>query len=201
MSDPGDLAMYFGFTEEEVKWLCEKYSMNFEETKAWYDGYHFTLQCADNGESISIYSPKSVVEAMMRRSFRPYWNQTESYEALKVYIRINFDGLKDAVIMMLAGGSVRINTGTFANDMTTFCGKDDVLTLLIHLGYLSYNYSTGTVTIPNKEVSQEYINAIRSIGWMEVIRSVEESQNLLQSLWKMDAQVVAKLNVRRGGLL
>ena len=137
------------------------------------------------------YSPKSVVEAMLRHKFGTYWNQTETYEALKVYIQMNMDGLKDSVVEMLAGGSVRINTGTFSNDMTTFATKDDVLTLLVHLGYLTYNSETEKVTIPNKEVSQEYLNAISTMDWHEVMRSVENSRKLVEALWNQDAKAVA----------
>ena len=75
--------------------------------------------------------------------------------------------------------------------MTTFATKDDVLTLLIHLGYLTYNSVDGTVTIPNKEVSQEYVNAISTMNWHGVIDSVESSRKLLESLWAMDADAVA----------
>mgnify|MGYP005769724957 CR=1 FL=1 len=71
---------------------------------------------------------------------------------IMVGMNLNFDGLKDAVIRMLAGDKVQINTGTFSNDMTTFQGMDDVLTLLVHLGYLSYHWPDRTVTIPNKEM-------------------------------------------------
>ncbi|RHP44692.1 AAA family ATPase [Clostridium sp. AF32-12BH] len=159
MTEPGNMAPYFGFTEEEVQELCELYQMNFEEARAWYDGYGL-VQHERTGEiRYSMYSPKSVVEAMLRHKFGTYWNQTETYEALKLYIRMNLNGLKDAVVKMLAGENVSINTGTFTNDMTNFSTKDDVLTLLVHLGYLTYDSENETVTIPNKEVSQEYINA------------------------------------------
>lgn len=192
MTDPGELAPYFGFTEEEVKALCDEYGMSFEETKAWYDGYGLVSYSRDGATHYSMYNPKSVVEAMLRYKFGTYWNQTETYEALKVYIQMNMDGLKDAVVKMLAGESVEITTGTFSNDMTTFHGKDDVLTLLVHLGYLTYDAEQGSVSIPNKEVAQEYVNAIRTMDWGEVIRSVEASKKLLQSLWDMDADAVAK---------
>lgn len=115
----------------------------------------------------AMYSPKSVVDAMLSGIFDNYWNQTETYEALKAYICMNFEGLKDDIVRMLAGESVQINIGTFSNDMTTFQGKDDVLTLLVHLGYLSYHWTDKTVSIPNKEVSQEYINAISTMDWTE----------------------------------
>ncbi|MBQ7930715.1 MAG: AAA family ATPase [Clostridia bacterium] len=192
MADSGSLAEFFGFTEEEVKVLCEKYGMDFDEARSWYDGYELVTHSVNGDTHYSMYSPKSVVEAMLRHKYGPYWNQTETYEALKVYIQMNMDGLKDAVVRMLAGESVEINTGTFTNDMTTFSKKDDVLTLLVHLGYLTYDSEKCTVSIPNKEVAQEYVNAISTMDWSEVTRSVEASRKLLQSLWDMDAVAVAK---------
>lgn len=192
MTDPGELAEFFGFTEDEVRELCDEYDMSFEETSAWYDGYALVTSSRKGDIQYSMYSPKSVVEAMLRHKFGPYWNQTETYEALKVYIQMNMDGLKDAVVRMLAGERVQINTGTFSNDMTTFVSKDDVLTLLVHLGYLSYRGSDGTVSIPNKEVSKEYVNAISTMDWGEVMRSVDASRKLLESLWDMDAEAVAR---------
>ena len=182
----------FGFTEEEVKELCSRYKRNFQEAQAWYDGYELVAIEEGRKKTYSMYSPKSVVDAMLSGIFDNYWNQTETYEALKIYIRMNYDGLKDAVIRMLAGDKVQINTGTFSNDMTTFQGKDDVLTLLVHLGYLSYHWPDKTVTIPNKEVSQEYINAISTMDWKEVIQSVESSRKLLEALWNLDGEAVAK---------
>ncbi len=105
---------------------------------------------------------------------------------------MDMDGLKDAVVRMLAREEIHINTGTFENDMTTFASKDDVLTLLVHLGYLTYDSTEETVAIPNKEVSQEYVNAISTMDWHEVIRSVQESRRLLTALWEMDSQAVAE---------
>ena len=192
MTDPGELAEYFGFTEQEVSVLCEKYEMNFEDAKTWYDGYRLIAHRQTGNECYSMYSPKSVVEAMLRHKFGTYWNQTETYEALKIYIQMDMDGLKDSVVRMLAGESVPINIGTFSNDMTTFATKDDVLTLLVHLGYLTYDSVDGTVSIPNKEVSREYVNAISTMNWHGVAESVESSRKLLEALWNMDADAVAE---------
>ena len=191
MTNPREMAEYFGFTEVEVKKLCERFHRNFEETRAWYDGYELVTVDGEEKICYSMYSPKSVVDVMLSGVFDNYWNQTETYEALKSYIKLNFDGLKDAIIRMLAGERVQVNIGTFSNDMTSFQGKDDVLTLLIHLGYLSYHWPDKTVTIPNKEVSQEYINAISTMDWVEVTRSVEDSKMLLEALWNMDEKAVA----------
>lgn len=191
MTDPGDLAEYFGFTEQEVSVLCEKYEMSFDEAKMWYDGYDLIVHRQSEDEYYSMYSPKSVVEAMLRHKFGTYWNQTETYEALKIYIQMDMDGLRDSVVRMLAGEPIDVNIGTFSNDMTTFATKDDVLTLLVHLGYLTYNSVDGTVMIPNKEVSQEYVNAISTMNWYGVAESLESSRKLLEALWAMDADAVA----------
>ncbi len=131
MTNTREYAEFTGFTEAEVKELCKKYDMPFDETKRWYDGY--------NLKGISIYNPRSVVMSMTGHDFDSYWTSTETYEALKVYIQMNFDGLREKVIDMIAGEKVSVNTGKFQNDMSTFYSADDVLTLLIHLGYLTYN--------------------------------------------------------------
>lgn len=191
MTNPREMAEFFGFTEEEVRALCATYKRNFEEAQAWYDGYELVAMDGETPKIYSMYSPKSVVDAMLSGLYDNYWNQTETYEALKIYIQMNFDGLKDAIVRMLAGDRVEINTGTFSNDMTTFQNRDDVLTLLVHLGYLSYHWMDKTVSIPNKEVSQEYVNAISTMDWHEVIDSVEASKNLLEALWMQDEEAVA----------
>ena len=165
--------------------------MNFDEAKAWYNGYQLISHSKASDHAYSMYSPKSVVGSMLRHKFGPYWNQTETYEALKVYIQMNMDGLKDLIIEMLAGSNVPVNTETFSNDMTTFASKDDVLTLLVHLGYLTYHHTTESVAIPNREVSKEYVNAISTMDWPEVIRSIQASRELLNALWRQNSDAVA----------
>lgn len=184
MMNPGMLARYVGFTEEEVKRLCQKYDMDFLESKRWYDGYQFR-------KIAHVYSPKSVVDAMMREEFDSYWSQTETYEALKIYINMNFDGLKDAIIGMLGGIRCKVNPRTFQNDMTTFQGKDDVLTLLVHLGYLGYDMERKEVFIPNQEVEYEFASAIQGAGWEEVIKAIESSEELLDATLGKDGEMVA----------
>lgn len=172
MTNPRQLSDYVGFTETEVAALCQHYHMDFDETRRWYDGYHFR-------RTGHVYSPKSVVDAMRNEAFDSYWTQTETYEALRVYIDMNFDGLKDAVIRMLGGGRYQIDIGTFQNDMTTFHSKDDALTLLIHLGYLGYDIESQEVFIPNEEVRAEFTRAIKASGWNAVIDAISASDQLL----------------------
>jgi hypothetical protein len=185
MTNPRELSEFVGFTESEVKQLCIQYNMDFEETKRWYDGYQF-----ENIEH--IYSPRSVVESMTSHCFDSYWNQTETFEALKDYIVLNYDGLKDTIIELLAGKRRKIDTSFFSNDMTTFQSADDVLTLLIHLGYLGYDFSTEEVFIPNSEVTSVFVTSIKSSNWKEVVNAIQISEELLKATWNQDTQAVAE---------
>ena len=185
MIDPGPLAQYVGFTENEVKKLCGQYQMDMAEVKSWYDGYSF-----ENG--ISIYSPRSVVSCMRFKKIGNYWNQTETFEALRIYIDMNFEGLKDDVLSMIAGNAVPVNIGNFSNDMATFHSEDDVLTLLIHLGYASYDYDSKTVKIPNEEVRAEYVNSVSASNWGEVSKSLKNSADTLEAIWQKRPKQVAE---------
>ena len=185
MENPRELAPFVGFTEDEVRGLCEKYDMDFTECRAWYDGYRFP-------HAGHIYSPKSVVEAMLSQRFDAYWNSTETYEALKVYIDLNEDGLRDAIVRMMAGASIPIDTTTFTNDMTTFNSADDVMTLLVHLGYLGYDIDRGEVFIPNNEVRREYVTATKhGEEWSIISHTLKTSDNLLEAVFQKDAAAVA----------
>ena len=201
---PRQLAPYTGFTEEEVKDLCVEYNMQYEDISDWYDGYEvdtsIPIEMREkyrmgeyDGKTISIYSPLSVVSAMSTGVIQNYWNKTESYEALAEYIRMNYDGLKDAVVLMMDGGSVKVNLGTYQNDMTTFNGRDDVLALLIHLGYLKYNSDTREVSIPNKEILDEFKSSTKSEEWIGTFTSFKKSQELLNATWSCNEEKVAEL--------
>lgn len=185
MVNPGVLAEYAGFTEHEVRKLCEQYHMDFEEAKHWYDGYYFS-------QTGSIYSPRSVVEAMLCNEFGNYWTGTETYEALKMYIDMDFDGLKDAILLMLGGSRCKINPQKFQNDMTSVKSRDDVITLLIHLGYLAYDAKKQEAFIPNQEVSDEFEIAIEDGGWGEIANALKTSDNLLNATIRGDADMVAE---------
>ena len=185
MTDASPIEEFTGFTEQEVQQLCEQYEMPFSETKKWYDGY-----CVDG---VSIYNPKSVVEAMLRGKFSNYWTQTETYEALKIYIQSNEFGVQDVILKLLAGEKEKIDTTTFSNDMVTFATKDDVLTLLVHLGYLTYNAETKEIWIPNDEVMEQFISTVKVMGWGSVVTALETSEKLLQATLSGDEQTVAEL--------
>ena len=185
MLDAGILAPYVGFTEKEVEALCEKYSKDFKEVKHWYDGYFLQKE--------HIYNPKAVVSVMMRGNFKSYWSLTGTYESILPLISMDFDGLKTDIIKMLSGDSVKVEVDSFQNDMVTFQDKDDVLTLLIHLGYLAYDETKETAFIPNEEIRSEFSKATRRKKWNELTELYVRSNELLQSTLDMDSNAVAEL--------
>ena len=153
MTDSRIFSRYIGFTEEEVQMLCQKYHRDFSKTKHWYDGYLL--------EEYQVYNPKAVVELMIWNKFQSYWSETGTYEAIVPLINMDFDGLKTAIIEMLSGNSVEIDPTTFQNDMVNFTCRDDVLTCLIHLGYLGYDQDTHSTFVPNEEIRQELAKAVK----------------------------------------
>ena len=185
MTNAVPISEFTGFTNIEVKELCDCYGVSFDKTNKWYNGYTV--------DGISIFNPKSVVSVMLRKRFDSYWNFTETYDALKVYICMNMDGLRDKVIRMIAKEEIEVDTTSFQNDMTTFKSSDDILTLLIHLGYLTYNFETGRAKIPNDEVALEYIKSIRDGGWENVINAINASNELLIATLEKDTDKVSEI--------
>ena len=179
-----EFAPYTGFTEEEVKSLCEENNLNFEKAKEWYDGYTF-------GTSHSIYNPYSVMQAIKRKAFRSYWRKTSTAESLKTYVGMNIDGLQDKILRLIAGEPVEVYTDDFENDFETFNSSDDVLTLMIHLGYLVYNDETSQVRIPNEELRIEFNRLLKKPANKQLSELVRDSERLLQdTLNGNEAEVV-----------
>ena len=158
MVNPKHLSEYIGFTEDEVEELCKMYHMDFAEMARWYDGYAFR-------RVKHVYNPNAVVNAMLDGEYDNYWTNTASYESLKDYILMNFNGLRDSVVEMLTGGKCTVDTRTFQNDMTSIRNRDDVLTMLIHLGYLAYDADKGEAYIPNEEVRSVFVKAVEESNW------------------------------------
>lgn len=185
MTNQRELAEFTGFTEEEVKQLCVQYDMPYEKMKQWYDGYEL--------KGVQIYNPRSVVMSLLGHDFDSYWTKTETYEALKKYIQLDMYSLKALVTRLIAGESVHVNPDKFQNDMTTLESADDVLTLLVHLGYLTYDFYNQKVTIPNQEVQKEFINCIEDGGWEPVMYAIRSSDELLSSTLDGDEEKVASM--------
>ena len=195
--DQGDFAVYTGFTENEVKKLCKKYGLSFELARKWYDGYTFR-------NVHSIYNPYSVMSAIERRRFGSFWKKTSAAEALQTYIDLNVDGLQEDIARLIAGETIEVDTDGFQNDFATFESKDDVLTLLVHLGYLAYGEEhagfgeaaegeslEGTVRIPNEEVRIEFHKLIHRGKHKKLVELVRLSDQLLSDTLEGNEEKVA----------
>ena len=196
MTEPGEYASYIGFTEDEVHNLCDQHKIDLNSMKKWYDGYTFE-------ESLHLFNPNSVVRAIQRKKFSSYWSQTETFEGLRRYIDLNMAGLRDEIVKIIAGNEVLVNTSTFHNDMTTFETKDDVLTLLIHLGYLAIvpdsdlkgvdNDKIFSVHIPNEEIRKEFRNITeKNKNYPGIYSLISQSLDLLDKIYAFDNEGVAQ---------
>ena len=184
MVKPRKFGTYVGFTEEEVKGLCQEHGIDFAKMKLWYDGYAFC-----NVES--VYNPNSVMKAIRNEDFDSYWTQTSAAESLMGYISLDFDGLSKSIAELIGGIESEVDTASFANDLVTFRNRDDVLTLLIHLGYLAYDEETQKVRIPNEEIRREFAKTIREVKRDETLRRVRECDQLIYDTVHMNSDAVA----------
>lgn len=186
MVDPGELAEYVGFTEEEVQRICAQRNVDFKKMRYWYDGYQFD-------KVGHIYNPNSVIKAAFSKKFKCYWNKTETYELLKLYLDLNVEGLKEGVISMLGGQRCRIDVDSFSNDLVSVDSKNKVLTLLVHLGYLAYDSERSEVYIPNAEIRDEFIRSFRNGRRSELVKAVELSDAILVATLEQNEDRVAEL--------
>ena len=185
MINPGRMANVLGFTHDEVKELCHSFDMDIKKMEQWYDGYRI-------GRASHIFNPYSVMRAIENDCYKSYWTTTGAYDSVVTYIQMNFEGLKDDVIRMLSGEHVYVNTFKFQNDMRIVNSKSDVFTVLIHLGYLAYDEDLKQCYIPNKEVGEEFLNAVEDTSWTRLVEAITASQNLLAATISGNAQAVAQ---------
>ena len=185
---PEEFAPYTGFVEEDVEQICKANSVSYESMKEWYNGYRVYLE---DGEPISVYNPNSVVRAAMKGKFQSYWQQSSAVYGALDYINLDFDGLGEAMEKLTAGLDVLYHTSDFKNDLTSFETADDVLTLLTHFGYLTYDYEKQAGRIPNYEIMAEFGGMVHRVTHKETMERLKESEQFLSDLIAGNAKAVA----------
>ena len=185
MVTPGPMARYFGFTKDEVHALAERHGMDYDELEMWYDGYQI-------GPEKSMFNPNSVMEAIRNDWCDNYWSKTGAYDAVASYINMNYEGLKDDIIDLLAGNHAKVDPKGFSNDLSDVRSRDDVFTVLIHLGYLTYDRRVQECFIPNWEVAGEMENAVKANKWENVVKALNQSSRLLEATLRGDSEYVAQ---------
>lgn len=184
MVKPLFFGKYVGFTEGEVRCLCEESGVDFKTMKHWYDGYAFK-------NAGSVYNPNSVMKSIRYADFDSYWTETSAAEGLMDYISRGYKDLTRTIAELIGGVAVKVSITGFANDLTTFRGRDDVLTLMIHLGYLAYDSENQTVRIPNEEIKLEFQKAVREVKHEATMKRLEESDQLFLDTIHEKADAVA----------
>ena len=175
---------------DDYKKHLNQHDVAFNQMQQWYDGYSFK-------DVPHIYNPNSVVNAATYKKFISYWTKTETFESLQEYIDMNMEGLRDDIVKLIAGEDVIVDVSTFSNDMVTFHSKDDVLTLLIHLGYLAIKGSTNLgviVHIPNEEIKLEFKTCVKNNNrYAGVYDLIKNTDVLLNEIWSLNSEAVAKI--------
>ena len=188
MTNADILAGFIGFTEPEVKCLCKKYDMEYVEMKGWYDGYSF------GPEYPAVFNPNSVMEACNRHAYGNYWGRTSAFEALQRYIDLDMNGVQESLEKLLRGERQEVKALRFGFDISSIGSDDELLTLFIHLGYLSYNVEEETVTIPNKEIRMEFVEALRGSKTHKKLQAmVKLSDRLMRATLEGDERLVAEI--------
>ncbi|MDD6616408.1 MAG: hypothetical protein PUF13_09965, partial [Lachnospiraceae bacterium] len=144
-------------------------------------------------DGMHMYNPNSVSMALDRHRFDSYWKNTSSFSSINTFISMNYQGLKDNIMTMLSGGRVRVNTNLFRNDFSTIASKDDVLTALIHLGYLGYDADRKKAFIPNYEVATAFESALQIGSWTEIAKAISICDELLDETIEGNEKRVAEL--------
>ena len=188
MTSPGQLAGYIGFTEDEVRMLCSKFNMDYETMRDWYDGYNF------GPGYLSVFNPNSVMMACKSGCYANYWAKTEAFEALQQYIDLDLTGIKESLERILVGERQRVRALRFGFAVHSIGSDEELLTLLIHLGYLSYNVEEMAVSLPNKEIRMEFVEALRgSKTHKQLSALVKTSDRLMEATLSRDEQTVAEI--------
>ena len=182
---PAKTAKYYGFTKDEVSVICQKFNMNMALMEHAYDGYII-------GNEKYMFNPNSVMLAAEDGEYNSHWSKSASYTTIEHYINIDHDSVQQKIIKMLNGESVTVEVTSFRNDMKNIDNSDDVLTLLAHLGYLSYNPEDCTVRIPNTEVAGEFRLSIGRAGWGEVSKALTDSLTLINKTIDQDVDYISE---------
>ena len=186
MLNPGPFSQYYGFTENEVKTLCEKYKLDFETTKFWYDGYKVGVY--------DLYNPNSIIELAKHGVYKSYWSATAAYDLVKEAINLNFEGLKDDIIKLCSGTSIRIyDIESFNTAEKNFPNKDSIYVYLVHLGYLGYNDEDSTIYVPNEETRRELLHSVRDNHWPQYESALKLSEQVVVATENKDTETVANL--------
>ncbi len=185
-----EMAPYFGLTEEFVKTLCLKHQADYQNLKKWYGGYTI------DGD-YQIFNPISVFDALEYDSFSDHWTSRNPHLHDRNLINMDIPGLRDALQRLVEGETVYISMANHCYKMEEFKTVNEVLTRLIHLGYLSANdcnYWKKIAYIPNEEVKREFKRTLNEKrDETSIVKLVNSSFELLNYISSLKTKSVENL--------
>lgn len=146
---------YMGFTDNEIERLAHSCHLDCTKAKNWCGGYLL--------RSHHVYSPLAVTNIIQDSRFENHFLAPATYTAKGPAITSPLAGLKEALVELLSGSMVRVNTAMFNNDPANIQSLDDVLTYMIHLGYLGYDQTKRMVFIPNEMARKALEDVIKHL--------------------------------------
>lgn len=183
---------YFGFTEDEVTELynryltrCTKPHITRDGLRLWYNGYHTAA-----GER--VYNPRSVVFALLYDNLANYWTSAGPYDEIYYYIEHNINDVKDDLALMVSGASVPAKIQEYAATSMNLQTKDEIFSAMVVYGFLSYE--DGRISIPNQELMEQFVNMLQkepSLGY--IYRLAKESDRMLQATLAEDTDTMAEI--------
>ncbi|MCC8162081.1 MAG: ATP-binding protein [Lachnospiraceae bacterium] len=184
---------YFGFTDEEVDELYQRYltqemacrKVSREGLRLWYDGYHTKA-------GARVYNPRSVVLALTNNNLGSYWTSSGPYDELFYYIGANVDQVKDDVALLVADIPVPAKVREYAATSMELKTRDEIFSAMVVYGFL--NYEDGYVSIPNKELMDKFAEMVQkeeSLG--NVYRLTRESGRMLRATKAGDTKTMAEI--------
>lgn len=192
MLSPEPYEKYFGFTEDEITEIVKSpyCSLTHEDLKTWYEGYKLN--------KVDIYNPNSVASAVSDKKCKSYWSGTSSNKEVVRLINMNFDGIKNDILNLIAGAKIMFDYETFQNDMVSIENKDQLFSLLVCLGYLGCEEKGDGSTcrlayVPNREIRSALSSIVRKQSWYTSSSIIERSETLFGAIASMDAERTAKI--------
>ena len=176
---------YFGFTSEEVEYLCKKQDkVKLEELKAWYDGYK-----SFSGED--IYNPRSVLHALSDGVCQSYWTNTGPMDEISYYIENNVEAVRDDIVRMASGIPVNIYLEGYGVEKISLNTREEILSAMTVYGFLSY--CDETLEIPNKELRLRFDYALKNHQMGEISKLVLKSNQMLEATIKRDTKTMEEI--------
>lgn len=180
---------FFGFTEEDVKKLCEQNKKNggtieYEQLAEWYNGYY-------TSDGKRLYNPRSINKALTQNTVKDYWTETGPGTEILGLVKNNVDAVKEDILKMVSGEKVAMASDDFSAGLHTIETKEDIYSVMIIYGFLSYY--DGYLTIPNKEIMKKFQKVLKDNSMGYIAKLAQNSNVMLEATLAGDTEKMEEI--------